>query len=182
MSLNCIIQKYTGLRHPSALVLKKGMLTYITYRCLWIASSKVCWLKSPTQLVSLNCIIQKYTDLRHPSALVLKKKSMLTYITHLGACSWFEKKGMLTYTTHRCPLNCFIQSKLTLITWTQLVLWIVSFKSMLTYITHLVACSWFKKSMLTYITIELSCCRCYKVCWLNLPILWAITRCVDEDF
>ena len=100
VSLNCIIQKFTDLRHLSALVLKKGMLTYITYRCLWIASSKVCWLKSPTQLVSLNCIIQKYADLHHPSSWLLL----------------ILKKSMLTYTTHRYSLNCFIQSKLTLIT------------------------------------------------------------------
>ena len=39
--------------------------------CLWIASSKVSWLKSFTQLVSMNCIIQKYADLHHPSSWLL---------------------------------------------------------------------------------------------------------------
>ena len=107
--------KYADLHHPSScliLIWKTSMLTYITHRCLWIASYKVSWLKSLMQLVSLNFIIRNHADLHNPSSCLLliwrrRKKyadlhdlyvslncfiqSMLSYISHEVACSWFEE-------------------------------------------------------------------------------------------
>ena len=38
---------------------------------------------------------------------------MLTYITHLVDCSWFENKSILTYITHRVFMLQMLQSMLT---------------------------------------------------------------------
>ena len=40
-------------------------------------------------------------------------QSMLTYITHLVDCSWFENKSILTYITHRVFMLQMLQSMLT---------------------------------------------------------------------
>ena len=108
VSLNCIIQKYADLHHPSSCLLliwrKKVCWLISPIGVLWIAPSKVCWLKSLTQLVSLNCIHHPYSCL-----LLIWKKGMLTYITH--RCLWIasSKVSWLKSLTQLVSLNCIIQ-------------------------------------------------------------------------